>query len=107
MAKKNAELNRVAGTCSFEQADAFQSLRQMEKQRRPFGLILLDPPSFSKSKEGLEGALRGYKEINYRALRLLERHGFLATCSCTQAVDEERFLKVVASAARDAGCILQ
>jgi 23S rRNA (cytosine1962-C5)-methyltransferase len=107
LAGRNAALNHFGQVCAFEKADAFVRLRELEKSGRRFGLICLDPPAFTKSKEGLEGALRGYKEINYRALKLLERGGTLVTCSCTQAVEMERFLKVVRSAAADAGCLVQ
>jgi 23S rRNA (cytosine1962-C5)-methyltransferase len=104
MAAKNAALNQVEAACVFEEADAFKRLREMEKEKRRFGLVLLDPPALAKGKEGLEGALRGYKEINFRALKLLEPGGILATCSCTQLVDEERFLSVLRAAGKDAGC---
>lgn len=105
LAKINADLNQVMDRCAFEEADAFKRLREMEKEKRRFGLVLLDPPALAKGKDGLEGALRGYKEINYRAFKLLDRGGILATCSCTQAVDEERFLSILRAAAKDAGCL--
>jgi 23S rRNA (cytosine1962-C5)-methyltransferase len=103
-ARINAELNQVQDRVSFEDADAFKRLREMEKEKRRFDLVLLDPPALAKSKDGMEGALRGYKEINFRALKLLNPGGILATCSCTQMVDEERFLGILKSAAKDAAC---
>jgi 23S rRNA (cytosine1962-C5)-methyltransferase len=102
LARANAEGNGVADRVSFEAVDCFERLRSLAKAGERFGLVLLDPPAMTKGKEGLEGALRGYKELNLRALQMLEPGGFLATCSCTQAVDEERFLRQVAAAARDA-----
>jgi 23S rRNA (cytosine1962-C5)-methyltransferase len=107
LAAVNARLNGLEGKCVFEKADAFKRLREMEKEGRRFGLVLLDPPALAKSREGLEGALRGYKEINYRSLKLLAPGGILATCSCTQMVDEERFLSVLQAAAKDASCGLK
>jgi 23S rRNA (cytosine1962-C5)-methyltransferase len=107
LAQRNAQLNGVQSLCSFEAGDAFQRLRTLEKEGRRFGLVLLDPPSFTKSKDGLENALRGYKEINYRALKLLEPGGYLISCSCTQAVEEPRFLSILQSAGRDAGSFLR
>lgn len=107
MAKRNAELNKVGEKCGFEAGDVFVKLREWEKEGKKFGLILLDPPAFGKSKESLEGALRGYKEINYRALKMLEPGGLLVTCSCTQSVDPARFLTILQAAAKDAGCLAQ
>jgi 23S rRNA (cytosine1962-C5)-methyltransferase len=102
LARANAQQNGVAERLVFEEADCFERLRALAKAGERFGLVLLDPPSMTKGKEGLEGALRGYKELNLRALQVLEPGGWLATCSCTQAVDEERFLRQVTAAARDA-----
>ncbi|MDR3144756.1 MAG: class I SAM-dependent methyltransferase, partial [Treponema sp.] len=68
-----------------------------------FDLIVLDPPAFAKSRSALEGALRGYKEINLRAIRLLAPGGVLVTCSCSFALDEGRFKRLIAEAAADAG----
>ncbi len=102
----NAGLNQ-APACEFRQADVFALLREMEKNRERFDLVVLDPPAMTKGRGSLEDALRGYKEINYRALKLLPTGGLLVTCSCSQAVDEERFVSVLNAAAKDAGCLLQ
>jgi 23S rRNA (cytosine1962-C5)-methyltransferase len=102
LAKKNAQANGVEALCQFHEADCFKELRNWEQEGRRFGLIVVDPPALARGKEGLEGALRGYRELNLRALRMLETNGYLVTCSCTQAVDWERFDRQVMSAARDA-----
>jgi 23S rRNA (cytosine1962-C5)-methyltransferase len=104
-ARRNAELNGLKA--SFEQADAFKSLRAMSEQGQRYGLIVLDPPAMTKGQDGLGGALRGYKELNLRAIKMLPPGGLLITCSCTQAVDEEAFLTAIQSAAVDAGARLQ
>ena len=69
-----------------------------------FDIIILDPPAFAKNRESLEGALRGYKEINNRAMRLLRPGGILITCSCSYHVSEGLFAEMLAEAANDAGC---
>ena len=83
LASAHAKLNRVGSFCTFEEADAFTRLRELEKAGEKFGLSVLDPPAMAKDGEAVGGALRGYKELNLRALRLLEPGGFLLTCSCT------------------------
>jgi 23S rRNA (cytosine1962-C5)-methyltransferase len=102
LAEANARLNGLAGRCSFRTANAFDELRNLERAGEKFDLAILDPPAFTRSKENLEGALRGYKEINLRAMRLLPPGGFLVTCSCSYHLSEEQFLEVVLAAARDA-----
>jgi 23S rRNA (cytosine1962-C5)-methyltransferase len=99
---KNAALNGLDDRISAVQADVFDFLRQAERRRERFGLIILDPPAFAKSRPALDGALRGYKEINLRALNLLEAGGILVSCSCSQALDDSRFRRVIAEAAADA-----
>ena len=99
----NAALNGVADRVSTAEANVFDLLRAYERAKEKFGLIVLDPPAFAKSRTALEGAIRGYKEINLRAINLLERGGVLVTCSCSHAMGESRFKTVVADAARDAG----
>jgi 23S rRNA (cytosine1962-C5)-methyltransferase len=97
---------------AFEQtewieADAFEYLRHLDETERPAGhlydAIVLDPPAFAKSRRAAQGALRGYKELNLRALRLLRAGGTLVTCSCSHHVPVEEFTAVVAAAAADAG----
>jgi 23S rRNA (cytosine1962-C5)-methyltransferase len=100
---RNAALNGVADRVSAVEANVFDILRSYERAKEKFGLIVLDPPAFAKSRSALEGAVRGYKEINLRAINLLERGGVLVTCSCSHAMEEGRFKKMVADAAVDAG----
>jgi 23S rRNA (cytosine1962-C5)-methyltransferase len=107
LAAGHARLNRVEDKLSFEQADGFARLRELEKEGRRFGLIVLDPPALAKDGEALGNALRGYRELNLRALRLLLPGGRLITCSCSGAVDEARFAEAVHSAALDAPATLR
>lgn len=102
-AKRNAELNGVEGRFSTVEGNVFDVLRDYERKKERFGLIVLDPPAFAKSRSSLEGAIRGYKDINLRALNMLEKGGVLVTCSCSHAMDEEKFKKMIAEAAADAG----
>ncbi|MHB1041614.1 MAG: class I SAM-dependent rRNA methyltransferase [Eubacteriales bacterium] len=101
VARLNAEKNGFSDICSFREGNSFDELRAMEKAGEKFDLVILDPPAFTKSKQALEGAARGYKEINLRAMKLLPPGGFLLTCSCSYHMSEDLFLKVVLSAARD------
>lgn len=103
VADANLELNPELGAkVDWVEADAFDLLREYEATGRRYGTIVLDPPAFAKSKRATEGALRGYKELNLRALKMLEPGGALVTCSCSHHVDMEEFLGVVAAAAVDA-----
>lgn len=99
---RNAALNGVSDRITTVPANIFDLLRTYERTKERFGLVVLDPPAFAKSRSALEGAVRGYKEINLRGLRLLERGGILVTCSCSHAMDEARFKAMVADAAVDA-----
>ncbi len=105
-ARRNAELNRVTNL-EFVEANVFDQLREYDEQGERFEIIVLDPPAFAKHREAVAGALRGYKEINLRALRLLKPGGILITCSCSYHVSEELFLEVLTEAAQDAGRIVQ
>lgn len=108
MARKNAVLNGLENRMDFLCADVFELLpKLLEEKRREWDFIILDPPAFTKSRRTADQAARGYKEINYRAMRLLPRGGYLATCSCSHFMEEPRFLGVVAAAARDAGVQLK
>lgn len=102
-ARENTELNGFADRISFRDGNAFDVLRQLEGARERFDLIVLDPPAFAKNKGALEGAVRGYKEINLRALHMINEGGYLVTCSCSYHVSPELFKAVVADAALDAG----
>ena len=108
MARRNAARNGLEDRMDFLCADVFDLLpRLLEEKRREWDFIILDPPAFTKSRRTAEQAVRGYKEINYRAMRLLPRGGYLATCSCSHFMEEPRFLGVIAAAARDAGVQLK
>lgn len=87
----------------FRKADVFDLLSAYVSAGRRFSMIVLDPPAFARSRAGLEGAARGYKDINLRALRLLEPGGILVSCSCSQHVSEAMLLEIIAEAALDAG----
>jgi 23S rRNA (cytosine1962-C5)-methyltransferase len=98
----NARLNGVEHIITPVQADAFETLRSLERSRKRFDCVVLDPPAFAKTHSALDNALRGYKEINLRALKLLNAGGILVTCSCCHALDEQRFKQLIAEAALDA-----
>lgn len=107
-AKKNAQLNGLDGKMAFTAANVFDLLPQLEAARdRTYDFIVLDPPAFTKSRKTIDSAARGYKEINYRAMKLLPRGGYLATCSCSHFMDTEHFRRVVSYAAQDAGVQLR
>ncbi len=102
-AEKNAVLNGLEDRIDFVKSDVFDLLSGPEKPRRgAYDLIILDPPAFTKSSQTVKSAYAGYKEINLRAMGLLERGGYLATCSCSHFMGEELFRRMVAEAARDA-----
>ncbi|HVS21833.1 MAG TPA: class I SAM-dependent rRNA methyltransferase [Pyrinomonadaceae bacterium] len=100
-AQRNAELND-ARNVEFRAANVFDALREMETAGERFDTIVLDPPAFAKNRASLSSAARGYKEINLRALKLLNLGGVLVTCSCSYHVTEEMFLGLIAGAALDA-----
>jgi 23S rRNA (cytosine1962-C5)-methyltransferase len=102
LVRSNADRNRLTNIEAIE-ANAFDYLRDRHKQGARYDTIILDPPAFAKNKESLEGALRGYKEINNRAMRLLKPGGILITCSCSHHVSEGIFAEMLADAAKDAG----
>jgi 23S rRNA (cytosine1962-C5)-methyltransferase len=104
-ALRTAEVNRQANSISnlaFREANAFDYLAGLVTARRQYDTVVLDPPAFAKSRSNLEAALRGYKEINFKALKLLAPGGTLVTCSCSHHVPEPALLQVVAEAALDA-----
>ena len=103
MARDNAERNGFGDRMAFLCADVFDFLPRLEEQgKKPFDFIILDPPAFTKSRETVDSAERGYKEINLRAMRLLPRGGYLATCSCSHFMPVARFERMLRAAARDA-----
>jgi len=91
----------------FRKADVFEVLSSYVLAGRRFSIIVLDPPAFARSRAGLEGAARGYKDINLRALKLLEPGGILVTCSCSQHLSEAMLLEIIAEAALDAGRVVR
>lgn len=103
MARVNAALNACTDCCTFREGNSFDELRNMEKSGEKFDVIVLDPPAFTKSRKALKGAIRGYKEINLRGMKLLPPGGFLITCSCSYHMTEDLFLEVIMEAARDVG----
>jgi 23S rRNA (cytosine1962-C5)-methyltransferase len=100
MAERNRAVNGI-GNVNFREADMFDSLASYASAHRRFDTVVLDPPAFAKSKGSLDAALRGYKEINRRALQLLGGGGVLVTCSCSQHVSEAMLLELVAEASLD------
>ena len=105
VADRNVELNRdgLRAEVDWIEADAFELLRAFEEAGERFDTVVLDPPAFAKSKRAAEGAIRGYKELNLRALKMLSAGGTLVTCSCSHHVPLEEFVGVLRSAAADAG----
>lgn len=104
-AKENAKLNHLEDTISFEVADVFDLLPNIKQNTYDF--IILDPPAFTKSRKTVEHAKKGYKQINYRALKLLPRGGYLATCSCSHFMEDEKFVQMLKEAALEAGVSLR
>jgi 23S rRNA (cytosine1962-C5)-methyltransferase len=102
LARRHAVLNGVASRVRFESADLFVRLKELEREGRRWSLIVLDPPALAKDGGSVGDALRGYRELNLRALRLLSSGGFLISCSCSAHVDEGRFEAAVQAAATDA-----
>jgi 23S rRNA (cytosine1962-C5)-methyltransferase len=105
-ARRNAELNN-ATTVEFREANVFDALREMEAAGERFDTIVLDPPAFAKNRASVKPAARGYKEINLRAIKLLNPGGILVSCTCSYHMPEEMFLRIVAEAANDAHRKLQ
>jgi 23S rRNA (cytosine1962-C5)-methyltransferase len=104
VADRNLELNSgLKAKVEWIEADAFELLREYEGNGEQYETIVLDPPAFAKSKRAAEGAMRGYKELNLRAMKMLAPRGTLVTCSCSHHVPLEEFTAVVAAAASDAG----
>ena len=106
MARRNTELNNTTNV-EFREANVFDALREMEAAGERFDTIVLDPPAFAKNRASVKPAARGYKEINLRALKLLNPGGVLITCTCSYHMPEEMFLRIVGEAANDAHRKLQ
>ena len=107
MARANAERNGLSGVMDCVAANVFDLLPALEKEPPKYDFIILDPPAFTKSRKTVANAITGYKEINYRAMRLLPRGGYLATCSCSHFATEEKFIAMLHDAAKDAGVQLR
>ncbi len=120
LAQRNAELNGLTSLLhssthppihpsnhppdiEFRQGDVFVELRRLRDAAQTFGLVILDPPKFARSTGDVPNALRGYKDINLLAMHLLEPGGILATCSCSQHVDDAMFVAMLNDAAYDTG----
>ena len=96
---RNAELNNLTDRVRFETADVFDLLPKLEAEGRKFDVVILDPPAFTKSRTATKQAIRGYREINMRGLRLVKDGGFLATCSCSHFMTPQLFTETIAQAA--------
>jgi len=105
-ARKNAELNEISNV-EFREANVFDALREMETAGERFDTIVLDPPAFAKNRASVNAAARGYKEINLRAIKLLNSGGILVSCTCSYHMPEDLFLGIVADAGNDAHRKLQ
>lgn len=100
-ARKNALLNHMEGKVRFECRDIFELLPELEERQEKFDVVILDPPAFTKSRNSLKNAIKGYREINLRAMKLVKDGGFLATCSCSRFMTYELFTETIAQAARN------
>ncbi len=108
MTEKNARLNNLDGNMDFICEDVFELLTRLYNQKcHDYDYIILDPPAFTKSRSTIHSAEKGYKEINLKAMKLLPRGGYLATCSCSHFMSAELFVKMLHSAAKDAGVSLR
>jgi len=100
-ARRNQEINEIANV-DFREGNTFDLLKEYDDAGRRFQMVILDPPAFAKNRDSIAAAQRGYKEINLRALKLLQPGGFLLTCSCSYHITEPLFLQILAEAANDA-----
>jgi len=107
-AAENARLNGLSDRMDFKEADVFRLLTEMaESKNHPYDYIILDPPAFTKSRATVDSAVRGYREINRRAMSLLPRGGYLATCSCSHFMTDDKFRRMLSDAAADASVSLR
>ncbi|MBY0758419.1 class I SAM-dependent rRNA methyltransferase [Sellimonas caecigallum] len=106
-ARKNAELNGLEKSVSFLSADVFELLPELEKQGEQYDVVILDPPAFTKSRSSVKNAVKGYREINMRGMKLVKDGGYLVTCSCSHFMDYELFTKTIAQAAKSVHCRLR
>jgi 23S rRNA (cytosine1962-C5)-methyltransferase len=106
-ARKNTTLNGFDDICRFEAVNAFDVLKQWVKDGKRYDVVMLDPPAFTKSRENIQKAVTGYKEINLRGMKLTRPGGFLVTASCTNLVPPQMFLDTIGEAAKDAKRVLR
>lgn len=99
-ARENAKLNGLSDQVLFECVDVFEKLPELEKAGELFDVVILDPPAFTKSRNSVKNAVKGYREINMRGMKLVKDGGFLATCSCSHFMDYELFTKTIGQAAK-------
>lgn len=101
-AQENAAINGLEDIVSFQCMDVFELLPKLEMQKERFDVVILDPPAFAKSRHSVKNAVKGYREINLRAMKLVKPGGYLATCSCSHFMDEALFAKTIRQAAQNA-----
>lgn len=101
-AEENAKLNGLENRVKFICEDVFELLPELEKKGEKFDVVILDPPAFTKSRNSIKNAVKGYREINLRAMKLVKDRGYLATCSCSHFMDYELFTQTIGQAARNA-----
>ncbi|CVI72812.1 Ribosomal RNA large subunit methyltransferase I [Clostridiales bacterium CHKCI001] len=101
-ARENAKLNHLEDRVQFQCADVFDLLPKLEKQGKRFDVVILDPPAFTKSRSSVKNAVKGYREINMRGLKLVKDGGYLATCSCSHFMTPDLFAKTIQEAAKAA-----
>lgn len=101
-AAANAELNGLGGSVKFICQDVFELLPELEEKGEKYDVVILDPPAFTKSRSSVKNAVKGYREINLRGMKLVKDGGFLATCSCSHFMTYELFTKTIGQAARSA-----
>lgn len=101
-ARANAELNKLSDTVKFRVANVLDELPKMVEEKELFDVVILDPPAFTKSREATKNAIKGYREINIKGLKLVKDGGYLATCSCSHFMTQDLFVKTVGEAAKSA-----
>ena len=101
-AQENARLNGLEDVVKFQCADVFDLLPQLEQNGEQFDVVILDPPAFTKSRNSIKNAVRGYREINLRGMKLVRPGGYLATCSCSHFMSYELFTQTIHQAAKNA-----
>lgn len=100
LANENSKFNGLENTVKFECHDVFDFLPELEAQGELFDMVILDPPAFTKSRASIKNAIKGYREINMRGMKLVKDGGYLATCSCSHFMDYDTFTKTIGQAAK-------